>query len=61
MKVYLCKMVINCLIDKLWLVVYKCNVYVGMWLLELFVEESDELLKLFIMKEFFFIVYLLFL
>ena len=51
MKAYLCKMATNRSIDKLRSAAYKRNVYVGMWLPEPLVEESDEPSKSFIMKE----------
>ena len=50
MKAYLCKMATNRSIDKL-RSAHKRNVYVGMWLPEPIVEESDEPSKSFIMKE----------
>ncbi|MFJ8216279.1 sigma-70 family RNA polymerase sigma factor [Bacillus cereus] len=51
MKAYLCKMATNRSIDKLRSAAHKRNVYVGMWLPEPFVEESDKSSKSFIMKE----------
>ncbi|HFK1463101.1 MULTISPECIES: sigma-70 family RNA polymerase sigma factor [Bacillus] len=51
MKAYLCKMTTNRSIDKLRSAAHKRNVYVGMWLPEPIVEESDEPSKSFIMKE----------
>ncbi|WP_100617330.1 sigma-70 family RNA polymerase sigma factor [Bacillus cereus] len=51
MKAYLCKMATNRSIDKLRSAAHKRNVYVGMWLPEPIVEESDEPSKSFIMKE----------
>ena len=51
MKAYLCKMATNRSIDKLRSAAHKRNVYVGMWLPEPLVDESDEPSKSFIMKE----------
>ncbi|HDR4559502.1 RNA polymerase sigma-70 factor [Bacillus cereus] len=51
MKAYLCKMVTNRSIDKLRSAAHKRNVYVGMWLPEPFVEESDDPSESFVMKE----------
>lgn len=51
MKAYLCKMATNRSIDKLRSAAHKRNVYVGMWLPEPFVEETDEPAELFVMKE----------
>ncbi|MBJ7986288.1 sigma-70 family RNA polymerase sigma factor [Bacillus cereus] len=51
MKAYLCKMATNRSIDKLRSAAHKRNVYVGMWLPELLVEESDEPSESFVMKE----------
>ncbi|PDZ48557.1 RNA polymerase sigma factor SigJ [Bacillus sp. AFS094611] len=51
MKAYLCKMVTNRSIDKLRSAAHKRNVYVGMWLPEPFVEETDEPSESFVMKE----------
>ena len=51
MKAYLCKMATNRSIDKLRSAAHKRNVYVGMWLPEPLVEDSDEPSKSFIMKE----------
>lgn len=50
-KAYLCKMVSNRSIDKLRSAAHKRNVYVGMWLPEPFVEESDEPSETYVMKE----------
>ncbi|QWU45164.1 sigma-70 family RNA polymerase sigma factor [Bacillus sp. NP247] len=50
-KAYLCKMVSNRSIDKLRSAAHKRNVYVGMWLPEPFVEESDEASESYVMKE----------
>ncbi|MGF9767314.1 sigma-70 family RNA polymerase sigma factor [Bacillus albus] len=51
MKAYLCKMVTNRSIDKLRSAAHKRNVYVGMWLPEPFVEETDDPSESFVMKE----------
>lgn len=51
MKAYLCKMVTNRSIDKLRSAANKRNVYVGMWLPEPFVEETDDPSESFVMKE----------
>lgn len=51
MKAYLCKMATNRSIDKLRSAAHKRNVYVGMWLPEPLVEESDEPSESFVMKE----------
>ncbi|WP_377865687.1 sigma-70 family RNA polymerase sigma factor [Bacillus sp. R86525] len=51
MKAYLCKMATNRSIDTLRSTAHKRNVYVGMWLPEPFVEESDEPAESFVMKE----------
>ncbi|PFJ45194.1 RNA polymerase sigma factor SigJ [Bacillus cereus] len=51
MKAYLCKMATNRSIDKLRSAAHKRNVYVGMWLPEPFVEETDEPAESFVMKE----------
>ncbi|KMP95990.1 sigma-70 family RNA polymerase sigma factor [Bacillus cereus] len=51
MKAYLCKMATNRSIDKLRSAAHKRNVYVGMWLPEPLVEESDEPSNSFVMKE----------
>ncbi|MGN5653131.1 sigma-70 family RNA polymerase sigma factor [Bacillus sp. Brlt_9] len=51
MKAYLCKMVTNRSIDKLRSAAHKRNVYVGMWLPEPFVEETDDPTESFVMKE----------
>ncbi|KEK23525.1 RNA polymerase sigma-70 factor [Bacillus gaemokensis] len=50
-KAYLCKMVTNRAIDKLRSVAHKRNVYVGMWLPEPLVEESDDPSETYMMKE----------
>ncbi|PGM87527.1 sigma-70 family RNA polymerase sigma factor [Bacillus cereus] len=50
-KAYLCKMVSNRSIDKLRSAAHKRNVYVGMWLPEPFVEESDEPSETYVVKE----------
>ncbi|WP_002147992.1 sigma-70 family RNA polymerase sigma factor [Bacillus cereus] len=50
-KAYLCKMATNRSIDKLRSAAHKRNVYVGMWLPEPFVEESDEASESYVMKE----------
>ncbi len=50
-KAYLCKMVTNRSIDKLRSAVHKRNVYVGMWLPEPVVDESDDPSITYIMKE----------
>jgi len=51
MRAYLCKMVTNRSIDKLRSAAHKRNVYVGMWLPEPFVEETDDPSESFVMKE----------
>ncbi|HDR7601900.1 sigma-70 family RNA polymerase sigma factor [Bacillus mycoides] len=51
MKAYLCKMATNRSIDTLRSAAHKRNVYVGIWLPEPFVEESDEPAESFVMKE----------
>ncbi|EEK44811.1 RNA polymerase sigma-70 factor, ECF subfamily [Bacillus cereus m1293] len=51
MKAYLCKMATNRSIDKLRSAAHKRNVYVGMWLPEPLVEESNEPSESFVMKE----------
>ncbi|MEW9138797.1 sigma-70 family RNA polymerase sigma factor [Bacillus wiedmannii] len=51
MKAYLCKMVTNRSIDKLRSAAHKRNIYVGMWLPEPFVEETDDPSESFVMKE----------
>ena len=50
-KAYLCKMVTNRAIDKLRSAALKRNVYVGVWLPEPLVEESDDPSMTYIMKE----------
>ncbi|KFN03655.1 RNA polymerase sigma-70 factor [Bacillus clarus] len=50
-KAYLCKMVTNRSIDKLRSAAHKRNVYVGMWLPEPLVEESDDPSMTYVMKE----------
>ncbi|EEL50789.1 MULTISPECIES: sigma-70 family RNA polymerase sigma factor [Bacillus cereus group] len=50
-KAYLCKMVTNRAIDKLRSAAHKRNVYVGVWLPEPLVEESDDPSMTYIMKE----------
>lgn len=50
-KAYLCKMVTNRAIDKLRSAAHKRNVYVGVWLPEPLVEESDDSSMTYIMKE----------
>ncbi|MEY8351263.1 sigma-70 family RNA polymerase sigma factor [Bacillus cereus] len=50
-KAYLCKMVTNRTIDKLRSAAHKRNVYVGVWLPEPLVEESDDPSMTYIMKE----------
>ncbi|MGQ0516415.1 RNA polymerase sigma factor SigJ, partial [Bacillus sp. D-CC] len=51
MKAYLCKVATNRSIDKLRSAAHKRNVYVGMWLPEPLVEESNEPSESFVMKE----------
>ncbi|MEN1936112.1 sigma-70 family RNA polymerase sigma factor [Paenibacillus sp. 102] len=50
-KAYLCKMVTNRSIDKLRSATHKRNIYVGTWLPEPLVEESDDPSMTYIMKE----------